>query len=191
MDSQALNSQTMHNETEATPQIPHAEVMLERLHAVDVNQFDIKAVTNELKGNKQWISILAIPVTTILLGLFTLVGTLLFDSIVASFLVSAGLLFFIARIYDQYEQQYRVQARHQVMQRIAQIEADFGLLPHFKHFLPSKYRHLWQSVRKGNYIYIDQYIQAIVLLQHKLDPDNFAKIWNLTYPHLLKEGEVA
>lgn len=168
--------------------IPQAEEILSRLQAVDVNQFDIVAVTNELKGNKQWISILTIPVTTILLGLFTLIGVLLFDSIIGSFLVAAGLLFFAGRILDQYERQYRIQARHEVMSRIQSTEGEFGLIPHFKHFLPTKYRHLWQSLKKGNYMYIDQYIQALVLLQHKLDHEKFTKIWNMTYPELLENS---
>ena len=174
----------MSNESTENQPIPKAEEMLARLSAIDVNDFDISTIINELKGSKQWISILTIPVTTILLGVFTLIGVLVFDSLIGSFLVSAGLLFFIGRILDQYEQQYRVKARHEVMKRIAQTEQDFGLIPHFKHFLPSKYRHLWQSLRKGDYRYVDQYIQALVLLQHRLDKENFTKIWNLTYPQL-------
>lgn len=177
----------MSNQTTDTQIIPQADEMLERLYAVDVNNFDINAVTNEIKGNKQWISILTIPVTTILLGLFTLAGVLLFDSIIGSFIVSAGLLFLAGRVLDQYERQFRIQARNEVMQRIALTEEGFGLIPHFKHFLPIKYRHLWQSLRKGNYRYIDQYIQALVLLQHKLEAEQFIKIWNLTYPHLEEE----
>ncbi|MBN2866822.1 MAG: hypothetical protein JXK16_12505 [Thiotrichales bacterium] len=174
-----MSDQSTDNQT-----IPTAEEMLARLQAVDVNQFDINAVVNEIKGNKQWISILTIPVATILLGLFTLIGVVMFDSLIVSFLISAGLLFFIGRILDQYEQQYRAKARREVTHRIAKIEQDFGLIPHFKHFLPTKYRHLWQSLRKGRYHYIDQYIQALVLLQHKLDHEKFTKIWNMTYPQL-------
>ncbi|MEA3405666.1 MAG: hypothetical protein U9R28_08000 [Pseudomonadota bacterium] len=179
----------MNQDSEQAIAIPQAEDILARLHSIDVNQFDIVAVTNELKGNKQWISILTIPVTTILLGLFTLAGVLLFDSIIGSFLVAAGLLFFAGRILDQYEQQYRIRARHEVMNRIQATEDEFGLIPHFKHFLPTKYRHLWQSLKKGNYMYVDQYIQALVLLQHKLDHEQFTKIWNMTYPELLVNSE--
>jgi len=189
MEANIQNDSTMNSESETAIDVPQAEEILARLQSIDVNQFDMVAVTNELKGNKQWISILTIPVTTILLGLFTLLGVLLFDSIIGSFLVSAGLLFFAGRILDQYEQQYRIQARHEVMNRIRNTEDEFGLIPHFKHFLPTKYRHLWQSLKKGNYMYIDQYIQALVLLQHKLDHEQFTKIWNMTYPELLKDSE--
>jgi len=174
----------MSNEPTEKQPVLKAEEMLARLAAVDVNYFDVNAIISELKGHKQWISILTIPVTTILLGLFTLIGVIFFDSLIISFLVSAGLLFFIGRILDQYEQQYAMKARQEVMKRIEETEQGFGLIPHFKHFLPNKYRHLWQSLRKGNYRYVDQYIQALVLLQHKLDEENFIKIWNLTYPEL-------
>ena len=174
-----MSDQPQDNQT-----IPTAEEMLARLNAVDVNQFDINAVLNEIKGNKQWVSILTIPVATILLGLLTLVGIWLIDSIIISFLIAAVLLFFVGRILDQYDQQYRIKARHEVMNRIAKTEQAFGLVPHFKHFLPTKYRHLWQSLPKGNYRYVDQYIQALVLLQNKLEPEKFTKIWNMTYPEL-------
>jgi len=174
----------MSEQTTDNPAIPKAEEMLARLNAVDVNYFDINAVVNEIKGNKLWISILTIPVATILLGIFTMVGVLILDSIILSFLISAGLLFFIGRILDQYDQQHKVKARQEVIRRIAETEQGFGLVPHFKHFLPTKYRHLWQSLRKGHYHYIDQYIQALVLLQHKLEAEKFIKIWNMTYPQL-------
>lgn len=179
----------MTTETVNNQSIPHADVMLERLYAIDVNIFDINAVANEIKGNKQWISILTIPIATILLGLFTLVGVMVFDSIIGSFIVSAILLFSVAKILDQYERQFLAQARQEVMARIALTEQGFGLIPHFKHFLPTKYRHLWQSLRKGNYLYIDQYIQALVLLQNRIESEKFIKIWNMTYPHLEEELE--
>ncbi|WP_178861346.1 hypothetical protein [Thiomicrorhabdus cannonii] len=164
--------------------IPSAETMLARLAAVDVSQFDLAATANQLKGNKQWISILTIPVSAILLMIFTLLGTFLFDAPIASFLISAGVIYVVGRMFDQYEQQYRLRARQLVMRRIAETEGEFGLIPHFKHFLPTKYRHLWQSLRKGNYLYIDQYIQAVSLLQNKLEPAKFTKIWHLHHPEI-------
>lgn len=163
---------------------PSAEAMLERLQAVDITQFDLTAATNQLKGNKQWISILTIPVSALLLVMITLIGTFVWDAPIASFLVAAGLIYVVARLFDQYEQQYRRQARQLVMQRIAATEGDYGLIPHFKHFLPTKYRHLWQSLRKRNYMYIDQYIQAVALLQKQLDPAKFTKIWHLHHPEV-------
>ncbi|MDX1347325.1 MAG: hypothetical protein R3189_03635 [Thiomicrorhabdus chilensis] len=177
------------NETLETPAHPTAEEMLERLHAVDIQQFNISEVANQLKGNKQWISILTIPVSAILLVVLTLIGTFVFDYFIASFLFSAGLVYFIAKILDQYDQQYRLKARKLVMQRIAATEGDYGLLPHFKHFLPVKYRHLWQSLPKGRYMYIDQYIQAILLLQRKLEAEKFTKIWHLNHPELAPQDE--
>lgn len=180
----------MEPETDQTSEVttPTAETMLARLSEVDVNLFDSKQVMNELKGNKQWISILTIPVTTILLGLLTLIGMLVSGSILWSFVISAGLLFFIGKLFDQYEQQYRHQARQEVIRRVQETEGEFGLIPHFKHFLPNRYRHLWQSLRKGNYVYVDQYIQAVVLLQNQLDAEKFTKIWHLSYPETVPEA---
>lgn len=171
------------------PTVPTAEEMFNRLKSVDIAQFNIIETTNQLKGNKQWISILTIPVSAILLVLFTLLGAFLFNALIASFLISAGLLYFIARILDQYDQQFRLQARNVVIQRIADTEGEFGLVPHFKDFLPEKYRHLWQSLRKGRYMYIEQYVQAIALLQTQLKLEKFTKIWHLQHPELVADEE--
>lgn len=164
--------------------IPSPEEMLQRLHDVDVQQFNIDAVAAELKGNKIWVSILTIPVTTILLVVFTLLGSFMFNQPVISFLIAAGLLFWISKMFEGQERQIKFSARQKVMQRIQQTEGDFGLVPHFKNFLPTKYRHLWQSLKKGNYKYIEQYVQAILLLQNKLNGEQFTRIWYLTYPEI-------
>jgi hypothetical protein len=175
---------------DSTPsQTPSAEEMLTRLHAVDVSQFDIEALSNALKGNKQWISILTIPVSAILLVLMTLIGTFVFDAFILSFLLSAGSLYFAAKLLDQYDRQYRIQARNEVMRRIAAAEGEYGLIPHFKHFLPKKYRHLWQSLPKGRYMYIDQYIAAITLLQTHLQAEKFTRIWHLNHPEIAPEED--
>jgi len=85
-------------------------------------------------------------------------------------------------MFENQEHNYKIAARHEVIRRIAETEGEFGLIPHFKHFLPNKYRHLWQSLRKGQYHYIEQYVQAVLLLQNKLEEDQFTRIWYLTYP---------
>jgi len=162
--------------------IPSPQEMLQRLAQVDTQDFDIKAITDNLKGNKIWISILTLPVATILLATFTLLGAFLFDSPIISFLITAAALFWIGKLFDNQQKIYAYAARQEVIQRIANIEEGFGLLPHFKPFLPQKYRHLWQSVRRGNYIYVEQYTQAILLLQNRLDSEQFTAIWHLTYP---------
>ncbi|MCF6344924.1 MAG: hypothetical protein L3J00_00465 [Thiomicrorhabdus sp.] len=162
--------------------IPTPEEMLTRLHQIDSKTFDIRAIADKLKGNKVWISILTLPVSATLLAVFTLLGAFLFDSPILSFLITAALLFWVGKLFDNQQKFYTVAARQEVMQRIAEIEKDFGFLPHFKAFLPEKYRHLWQSIRKGNYLYIEQYTQAILLLQKKLDAEKFTAIWYLTYP---------
>lgn len=166
------------------PSIPTPEEMLTRLQNVNVQDFDMQEIANHLKGNNVWISILTIPVTAIILVSFTLIGGFLFDRPIVSFLVTAGLLFWISKMFEGQERHYKFAARQEVMNRIQQTEGEFGLIPHFKHFLPNKYRHLWQSLRKGNYVYIEQYVQAILLLQNKLEPDQFIRIWYLTYPEL-------
>ncbi len=168
--------------------IPTPQEMLDRLYQIDPKDFDIQAIANQLKGNKIWISILTLPVSATVLALFTLLGAFLFDSPVISFLITAALLFWVGKLFDNQQKIYTIAARQEVMQRIANIEEGFGLLPHFKVFLPEKYRHLWQSVRKGNYLYIEQYIQAILLLQKKLDPEKFTAIWYLSYPETNPEN---
>ncbi|VAW46896.1 hypothetical protein MNBD_GAMMA03-2013 [hydrothermal vent metagenome] len=164
--------------------IPTPQEMLSQLQNINPNDFNIKAIANDLKGNKVWISILTLPVSAIILASFTLLGAFLFDSPIISFFVTAALLFWIGKLFDNQQKIYTIAARQEVMNRISAIEEGFGLLPHFKPFLPQKYRHLWQSIKRGNYIYIEQYIQAILLLQKKLDSEKFIAIWYLTYPEI-------
>ena len=127
--------------------------------------------------------------SAVLLVVFTLLGAFLFDHPFISFVVTAGLLFWIGKLFDNQHRFYQHAARQEVIKRIAETEQDFGLIPHFKNFLPTKYRHLWQSLRKGNYMYIEQYIQAVLLLQRKLDPEKFTRIWYLNYPEIDPENE--
>jgi hypothetical protein len=169
------------------PVIPDPEEMLTRLKQVDVQSFNIEKIANELKGDKVWISILTIPVSAIILVSFTLLGSFLFDRPIVSFIVTALLLFWISKMFEQHERNYKIAARQEVINRVRATEGEFGLIPHFKHFLPTKYRHLWQSLKKGNYMYVEQYVQAILLLQNKLDPQQFIRIWYLTYPEIAPE----
>lgn len=193
----ALETPNLSEQSEAqSERTPSPQEMLTRLHQIDPNDFNIRTIAEHLKGNKVWISILTLPVSATLLAVFTLLGAFIFDSPIISFLITAALLFWVGKLFDNQQQIYTIAARQEVMQRIANIEEGFGLLPHFKTFLPEKYRHLWQSVRKGNYIYIEQYVQAILLLQKKLDPEKFTAIWYLTYPEIdpdspeyIEEGE--
>lgn len=167
--------------------IPSPEEMLQRLNDVDIQKFNIETLANEMKGNKVWISILTIPVSAVILVAATLIGGFIFDSPIISFLLAAALLFWISKMFEGHERHFKMVARQEVINRIQQTEGEFGLIPHFKHFLPAKYRHLWQSVRKGNYVYIEQYVQAILLLQNKLDGQKFVKIWYMTYPEINPE----
>lgn len=169
--------------------IPSAEEMLERLYQVDTEPFDPKTVTLELMGSKAWIFVSMLPISAILLGFLTFIGTYASGHFVISFIISAMLVYVFGKIMESYERQYRQRAFAEVMRRIAETEGEFGLLPHFKDFLPKKYLHLIQSLKKGNYIYIKQYVQAITLLQQKLDPDKFTRIWYLKYPDIAPETE--
>lgn len=170
------------------PQIPTAIDMLQRLHEIDTEQFDVKAVTDQLKGKQAWFFVLTMPATAILLVVFTLLGTYFTGYLIASFIATAGFLFVIGKMIDQHEQNFRLQARREVMNRIKLAESEAGLIPHFRDFLPKKYRHLWQSLRKHNYTYIDQYISAINLLQKKLDPEKFIRVWQLKHPETTPEN---
>ncbi len=167
---------------EAQSSLPTADFMLARLHNIDLSYFDINARADELKGTNAWIFILTAPISAILLVLLTLLGSFLTGYFIISFIVSAGIVYSFAKIVDTYEQGYLRQARVVMMKRIEEIEGELGLLYHFKEFLPTKYRHLWQSVRHKNFQYIEQYIYAIRLLQAKLDKDKFTKLWHLKYP---------
>lgn len=171
------------------PRTPTAEEMLDRLHAVNLDDFDLQTITDELKGNNAWLFVLTMPITAILLVVFTLLGTFMTGYFILSFIVSAGILFVIGKMIDQYEQKFRHQARLEVMRRIKEAETEEGLVPHFKDFLPKKYRHLWQSLKKQNYIYIEQYIAAITLLQQRLDSDKFIRIWRLKHPETAPDDE--
>jgi len=170
-----------------TNQLHTAEEMLERLSNIELNIFDIPAKTEELKGKSNWIFTLTMPLSALVLVTFTLLGLFIADSFVISFIISALIVFFIAKIIDGYEQQYRKQARQDVMKTIGDIEGEQGLLHHFKDFLPVKFRHLWQSTRKKNFIYVEQYKISIQLLQEKLEHDKFIKLWQLKYPETTPE----
>ncbi|WP_029407045.1 hypothetical protein [Thiomicrorhabdus sp. Milos-T2] len=167
---------------DSTQNTPSPEEMLKRLNEVDVQQFNIDKVADEIKGNYIWVSILTIPVSALILVTVTLLGSFLYDRPVISFLLAAGLLFWVSKILESQERTIKFKARQEVMKRIGETEGEFGLIAHFKHFLPNKYRHLYQSVRKGKFHYIEQYVQAILLLQNKLDAEKFSHIWYLTYP---------
>ncbi|KUJ71796.1 hypothetical protein [Thiomicrospira sp. WB1] len=167
---------------ENTTDIPDAETMLKRLQTVNVDDFDLRTVTDEVKGNQAWLFAMTLPMSALLLVSFTLLGAFLSGHFVLSFLVTAFVVYGLGKLIDQYEQKFRYQARLEVMDRIRRAEGEFGLVPHFRDFLPKKYRHLWQSLRRYNYAYIDQYIAAIRLLQQRLDPDKFIRVWRLKYP---------
>lgn len=170
--------------SENTISHPKPEKMLERLNQVDTTIFSLEQVTDEVKGKYAWVFILTMPIVAILLMVFTLLGTFITGHFIASFILTAILLFILGKIVDQFEQKFRYQARIEVMRRIYETEEDYGLIPHFKDFLPPKYRHLCQSLKKHNYQYINQYIAALTLLQEKLDPEKFTRNWYIRYPEL-------
>ncbi|MGC9386143.1 MAG: hypothetical protein ACP5D0_04290 [Hydrogenovibrio sp.] len=188
MDTNALPDSSQ-ADVPLEPSVPTAEEMLERLHDVNLDDFDITAITDELKGKNAWLFVLTMPITAILLVLFTLIGTFATGYFIFSFIAAASVLFVIGKMIDQYEQKFRYQARLEVMERIKETETDEGLIPHFKDFLPKKYRHLWQSLKKHNYIYIDQYIAAVTLLQQRLDSEKFIRIWRLKHPETAPDYE--
>lgn len=172
------------NQTQTSEDIPSAQTMLEKLHAINLEDFDIKKVEEEIRGNRVWINTLTIPVAMLSLVLFTFLGAWISGHLIMSFLIAAGLVFFIGKMFEGYDRQVKWDARRETERRIAETEGEFGLLVHFKPFLPTRYRHLIQSLKRRRYLYIDQYIQAINLLQRKLDHDKFTQAWYIVYPHL-------
>jgi len=133
--------ETLETASAEPKQNPSAEEMLERLSAIDIEQFNLKTVLEEVKGKQAWIFVMVMPLSAITLVLFTLLGTFLTGYFIASFVITSLFLFMIGKLFDQYEQKYRYQARLEVMRRIQATEGDYGLLIHFKDFLPKRYRH--------------------------------------------------
>lgn len=173
------------NELEqAPPDIPSAQTMLIRLHQINLEDLNLKKVEEDMRGKRVWINILTAPVTMILLVLLTFLGAWITGYYIISFILSAGLLLSIGKMFENYDQQTKWDARLYVERLIAEHEGEFGLLIHFKSFLPPRYRHLIKSLKRGRFMYIDQYIQAVSLLQNKLDHDKFTQAWHMVYPHL-------
>jgi hypothetical protein len=162
--------------------LPTAELMIDRLNSINLEQFDVDARMDLLKGKWNWVFILTMPISALLLVIFTLLGMFIADNFIIGFIFSSILVFSIAKIIDGYEKQFRRQARKQISDTVAEIEGELGLLHHYKEFLPAKYRHLWQTTRKKNFSYIEQYKAAILLLQRRLEVDKFIKLWHLKYP---------
>lgn len=166
---------------EQTPP-PTAEEMLARLQAVDLDELDLTTLAEEAKGDQAWLFVMTMPVSALFLVAGTLLGTFWTGYFIASFIVSATFIFIIGQMLDQYERKFKKMARLEAMKRIEAFEGEYGLIPHFHDFLPAKYRHLWQSVRKKNFVYIEQYVAAMRLLQNKLDYEKFIYIWRLKHP---------
>ncbi|MBE0494599.1 MAG: hypothetical protein IBX48_09700 [Thiomicrospira sp.] len=177
-------SETPVDQTQISDDIPSAKTMLGRLHEINLEDFDIKKVEEEIRGNRIWINTLTIPVAMLSLVIFTFLGAWISGYLILSFLVSAGIVFFIGKMFEGYDRQVKWDARREAERRVAETEGEFGLLVHFKPFLPTRYRHLIQSLKRRRYLYVDQYIQAVNLLQRKLDHDKFTQAWHIVYPHL-------
>lgn len=188
MDEEEILSQEPQQE-EIQQGMPSADQMLARLEAVDLDTLDVQDITEELKGDQAWLFVLTMPISAIILAIFTLLGTFLTGYFIISFLVTAGIVFLIGQMVSQYEQKFRRQARREAINRIAAYEGSEGLIPHFHDFLPSKYRHLWQSLRRKNFIYVEQYIAAVRLLQGKLNHEKFTYIWHLKHPETDPENQ--
>lgn len=169
--------------------IPSADIMLANLHNIDLTRFNLQQVEDEVRGDRVWINILTVPITMLLLVLFTFLGAWASGHLILSFLISAGVLFFIGKMFEGYDQQVKWDARREVERRIAETEGEFGFLIHFQPFLPPRYRHLIQSLKRRRYLYIDQYVQAVNLLQVKLDHDRFTQAWHMVYPELAASQE--
>jgi hypothetical protein len=173
--------------TQASPSVPHAEELLSRLDAIEIDRFSLQQVENEVMGDRVWVKVLTIPVSMVSLVVLTFLGAWLSGYLFASFVVSALLVFIVGKMFEGYENQFKWQARQEVERRIAETEGETGLIRHFKHFLPTRFRHLVQCLRKGDTRYIDQYVQAVNLLQKKLDKEKFTRAWHLAHPETSPE----
>ena len=173
-------------------QVPTADEMLNRLNAVDLDIFDLKQREETLKGKVAWVSALTIPISAIIITTVVLLTVFLSQSMVytlIAFAITSMLLMIIAKSLESAERQAKYQAYQMTIQDIKNIEGEYGLIPHFRHFLPERYRHLWQSLRKGDYQHIKQYAQAVAMLQDRLEEEKFTHIWHLEYPQLAPNDE--
>lgn len=191
MPESKTNNYSSDNPNLAGKNLPSPDELLQRLREVDCEKFNVDKRMEMMRGKRVWFSAMAIPVSALFLTIFTLIGTFAFDQPIPSFLIAAALLYWIGSMIDGQQRHLPIQARHEIMQLIAETEGEQGLLPHFSYFLPKRYRHLWQSLRKGNYMYIDQYVQAVTLLQRSLDEQKFMKFWYLKYPEGAPQDEDA
>jgi hypothetical protein len=177
----------MSDPTPAPPSLPTAEELLTRLDNIDIDTFSLQQVENEVMGDRVWVKVLTIPVSMVSLVILTFLGAWLSGYLFTSFVISAFLVFIVGKMFEGYENQFKWQARQEVERRIAETEGDAGLIRHFKHFLPTRFRHLVQRLRKGDTRYIDQYVQAVNLLQKKLDKEKFTRAWQLAHPETAPE----
>jgi hypothetical protein len=168
---------------------PSAEILLERLNAIDPEAFSALKHEQELKGRNLWLNTFAMPISAIILCFVTLTGAFVFDRPFISFGLAAAAIYFAAKLIQQYEMRIKIQAFQNMMDQVKNYEGDYGLIPHFQAFLPERYRHLWQSLRKGDYQYVKQYQQAVVMLQNQLDHDKFIHFWLIQHPELAENEE--
>lgn len=164
------------------PLVPTPEEMLTKLHSIDTELLNLIEAENLLRGKLVWINILTAPVAMVLLALFTLFGYMVIGYLIPSFIVSALLIFMVSKAFDNYDREIKLNARREIEGRIKDIEDEFGFIIHFEMFLPTRYRHLVQTLKRRKYYYIEQYIQAINLLQNKLDAEKFTEAWHRVYP---------
>lgn len=164
------------------PLVPTPEEMLTKLHSIDTDLLNLVEAENLLRGKLVWINILTAPVAMVLLALFTLFGYMATDYLIPSFIVSALLIFMVSKVFDSYDKDIKINARREIEGRIKDIEDEFGFIIHFEMFLPTRYRHLVQTLKRRKYYYIEQYVQAINLLQKKLDAEKFTEAWYRVYP---------
>lgn len=182
--------QTEPNLNSELPEHVTAQEMLQKINSIDTDTLDVQKLANELKGKNQLYFSLVMPVALLLIVLLTFIAYLITTNIIISFFVASLIVILLGKLATQHETKYSNKARILIIQRISEYETDAGILTHFKEFLPKRYRHLWQCLKKGNYRFIEQYISAVQLLQSKLDAQQFIKVWDIKNPPPIPEKKL-
>jgi len=155
------------NPTETTtPDQPDVELLLQKLHDIDMTQLDVQQQLIQLRQGKDW-NFFVIPITVLLLLAGVAIG-LNFDKMTWGFVGGAALALFVGYAYHLWDLQWQKVALQRVVDEINAIEGEDGFLPWFKPILAkSTYRVMFYKLKKRNQIEVEDYIRALNRLREK------------------------
>jgi hypothetical protein len=159
-------SNEMNSTETTTPDQPDVELLLQKLHDIDMTKLDVQQQLIQLRHGKDW-NFFVIPITVLLLLAGVAIG-LNFDKITWGFVGGAALALFLGYAYHLWDLQWQKVALQRVADEINIIEGENGFLPWFKPILAkSAYRAMFYKLEKRNQIEVEDYIRAINRLREK------------------------